>query len=377
MATPTTIAHLRWQPYQLPLRQPFANSRGPLIVRYGAIVTLTLADGTHGNGDIAPLPYHDAASLTAALARVPELAAALTDQPTPVALESIATYAQSSAFPAALLCGVETALLDAIGKREGRSLATLLADEQAAIRASVPVNAVIGGGNLADGVRAACEAVAAGFTCLKLKAGALRSTAREIERIAAIREAIGPVIALRLDANASWTFDEAIAILTACAPIDIQYVEQPLPVGRLAEMSALRWRVPVPIAADEELTGLASARRVLDAGAADVLVIKPQTAGGLLASKQIIRAATASNVCCVLTSAIESGIGVAATLHLAAAMPEVSLACGLATLPLLHDDLIIEELPLRNGMMAVPNDIGLGVTLDEAALTRYSHEYTE
>jgi L-alanine-DL-glutamate epimerase-like enolase superfamily enzyme len=194
----------------------------------------------------------------------------------------------------------------------------------------------------------------------------------EIERIAAVRNALGPDIHLRLDANEAWNLEEAIAILSQCIPYNIQYIEQPLPAGDLAGMRALRQAIPIPIAVDEALHSLESARLVLDSEAADILIIKPQLAGGLRAGQQIIQAATERGVRCVITSAIESGIGLAAALHLAAASPAVTLECGLATLHLLIDDLLIHDLPIHDGHMAVPTNPGLGVELDRQALDRYT-----
>ncbi len=140
------------------------------------------------------------------------------------------------------------------------------------------------------------------------------------------------------------------------------------PVG----MRTLRQAVPMPIAADEAVYSLQSARDVLDSEAADILVVKPQLAGGLRAGQQIIQEAAQRGVRCVITSTIEAGIGLIAALHLAAASPAITLECGLATLHLLVDDLLMEDLPIRNGYLTVPTGPGLGILLDGEALERYS-----
>ncbi len=137
-------------------------------------------------------------------------------------------------------------------------------------------------------------------------------------------------------------------------------------------MRTLRQAIPIPIAVDEALHSLESARLVLDSEAADILVIKPQLAGGLRVGQQIIQAATERGVRSVITSTIEAGIGLAAALHFAAASPAVTLECGLATLHLLIDDLLIDDLPVRDGFLTVPTGPGLGVALDREALDRYS-----
>ncbi len=195
---------------------------------------------------------------------------------------------------------------------------------------------------------------------------------QEVERIAAIREAIGPLAHLRLDANEAWSLEQGVAILSQCVQHAIQYVEQPLPASKLKAMHTLRQAVSIPLAADEALYNLESAERILDHEAADILIIKPQLAGGLRVGRQIIQLAAKRGVQSVITSTIEAGIGVAAALHLAAASPEISLECGLATLNLLVDDLIIEELVVQNGHMQVPVGDGLGIGLDQAALNKYA-----
>jgi L-alanine-DL-glutamate epimerase-like enolase superfamily enzyme len=232
------------------------------------------------------------------------------------------------------------------------------------------VNAVIGAGSTEDAVKRSRAAVHAGFTCLKLKLTDPSSST--VQRVAAVRAAIGSEPRLRLDANACWSFEQADSVLTQCAAYDIQYVEQPLPVYDLAGMARLRRVSPIPLAVDEALTGLESARRVLDAEAADVLILKPQLAGGLRAGRQIIQESSQRNVVCVVTSTLEAGIGVAAALHLAAASPEITMACGLATLDLLVDDLLCDGLLVSNGHIHVPAGPGLGVQLDEAALKCYT-----
>jgi len=290
------------------------------------------------------------------------------DKPLPIL--GVKTHYRSAFTPT--LCGLEIALLDALGEAEGCGVSTLLSPVGTVPRAKVPVNAVISARTMNAAIAAAREAIAPGFQCVKLKVGLGGGVREEIERVAAVRDAIGPEMHLRLDANEAWNLEEAIAILSQCVPYNIQYVEQPLKAHDLAGMRGLRRAVPIPIAVDEALQGLQSARLVLDNEAADILVIKPQLAGGLHTGQQIIQAATERGVRCVITSAIETGIGVIAALHLAAASPAVTLECGLATLHMLSDDLLIDDLPVRDGFLAVPTGPGLGVALDREALDRYS-----
>lgn len=406
------IVDIQCYPYRLPLRSSFSTAHSTLAVRKGVIVEIRTADGISGIGEIAPLPEFGGGNLADALASLSILAPHLRGQTLASALDSIKATIATCSIPASTACGLESTLLDLFGKASGQNVGMLLclpgrdrldrvhnvlSDrptlgrgkvlggwEEGSLRLPppsvgtdlscprVPINAVVGAATLAEVVTQACEAVGAGFRCVKLKMGNGAWTLEtEIERVAAVREAIGPDVHLRLDANEAWSFAQASAILAACTQYAIQYVEQPLQASNLAGMRALRHAVSIPIAADEVVHGLASARRVLTEEAADVLVLKPQLTGGLSVGRQIIQEAAQHGVSCVVTSTIESGVGMVGALHLAAALPEVTLECGLATLPLLADDLLLDDLTTHDGFMDVPTGPGLGILLDRAALEKY------
>jgi L-Ala-D/L-Glu epimerase len=369
MIKATRIEHIRWFPYTIPLHAKFATAHSVLTARTGAIVEVVCANNLSGYGEIAPLPDFAGDNLPTALSSLYSFYLELYGLAPLDALDFLYTRAHS--LPATMVCGLESALLDILGKSLGCSICELMGVVNADGRTRIAVNMVIGAMAVEDVVLRAREAVQAGFSCIKLKVGNAEPQ-REIARIAALRQAVGPDVHLRLDANEAWSFAEAMTILTQCASFTLQYVEQPLPAHNLDEMRALRYNVPVSIAADEAVYDLESARRVLAHEAAQVLILKPQLAGGLRAGRQIISEATLHGVQCVITSTIETGVGVAGTLHLAAASPEVTLECGLATLHLLADDLLIDHLTPDHGFLAVPTGFGLGVQLDRNALARYS-----
>jgi L-Ala-D/L-Glu epimerase len=368
------IVAVQWHNYRLPLRNSFTTAHGVMTAREGIIVQVTTERGISGIGEIAPLPASGGGSLADACSLLPALVAHLHEKTLDEALGMVfaESNAATEAGAASTLCGLEMALLDAIGKAEGCGVCTLLSPVGTAPRATVPVNAVIGARTTDAAIAAAQEARRNGFRCVKLKVGLGGSAQEEVERVAVVRDAIGPTMHLRLDANEAWNLEEAVVILSRCVPYTIQYVEQPLKAHDLAGMHALRQAVPIPIAVDEALHNPESAQLALDNEAADILVIKPQLAGGLRVGQQIIQAAAERGVRSVITSTIETGLGVAAALHLAAASPAVTLECGLATLHLLIDDLVTNDLPVRASLLAVPTDPGLGVVLDRKALHRYS-----
>ena len=364
------ITAIHWHTYRLPFLHNFHTAHGVLDAREGLIVQVTTSDGVTGVGEIAPLPTFRGGSLTDACALLPELDGRLYHRTLYEALELLSTV-KVSAKNASTLCGLEIAIFDALGKTMGCNVSTLLSSSAFTPLTAVPVNAVISTKATMAAAETALHAKKNGFSCVKLKVGLGLGISEEVERIASVRDAIGPTLHLRLDANEAWQLDEAIAILSQCVPYNIQYIEQPMKVQDLVGMQALRQEIPIPIAADESVHDLESVYLMLDNKAADILVIKPQLAGGLRIAQQMIQAASERGVGCVITSTLEAGIGLAAELHLAAASPLVTLECGLATFPLLVDDLLVEDLHFRDGFLAVPTGPGLGVELDQQALERY------
>jgi L-Ala-D/L-Glu epimerase len=239
---------------------------------------------------------------------------------------------------------------------------------------SVAVNATIGYQGVAETVAAAEAAMAAGFGTLKLKAGPELDTAELVERVAAVRAAAKaagrPMLRLRLDVNGAWDVDMARERIAAVAPFDIEFVEQPVAAGDPHFLAGVREGSPVPVGADESVADVQSARELLAARAADVLVVKLARVGGPTAAREIAGLAGARGVPIVVSTLFETGVGIAAALHVAAALGAGPFAHGLATADLLESDLLSEPLAVVAGRMLVP----MAISLDEAAVDRYAVE---
>lgn len=175
--------------------------------------------------------------------------------------------------------------------------------------------------------------------------------AEDLERVAAVRDALGPGGAVRVDANAAWDVDTAVTAIRALdrAAGGLEYVEQPC--RTVEELAAVRRRVDVRIAADESIRRAEDPLRVAVAGAADVAVIKVAPLGGV---RRALRVAEACGLPCVVSSAVETSVGMAAGLALAGALPELDFACGLGTLPLLDGDVATASLVPVDGWLPVP-----------------------
>ena len=155
---------------------------------------------------------------------------------------------------------------------------------------------------------------------------------------------------VRIDVNGGWSVDEAVARIPVLerAAGGLEYVEQP--VASVEDLALVRRRVPVPVAADESIRRAADPYRVRDLEAADIAVLKVQPLGGVRAC---LRIAEDIGLPVVVSSAVESSIGIAAGVALAAALPELPYACGLATVQLLTDDVASESLLPVDGALPV------------------------
>lgn len=362
------ITGLDWTPFRIPFREPFATSHGVLTHREGLVLRLTTDAGLVGLGEASPYPGQEASVLGEATAILDQLAHTLLGSDVQEA-EAILGDVAAAGAGAFLHAGVDIALCDALAKGAGSSIAALLAPDAPAT--IVRVNATIGSAAPEAARHAAAAARAAGFGCVKLKVGAEADAPSERARVAGVRAALGPRIALRLDANGAWSVEQAIRTIRLLEEYELELVEQPVPPGDLAGMRRVREGVATPIAADEDVTDLDAARRLLEMGAADVLVVKPMVVGGLRPARRIVELARAGGAGVVVTTTLDAGIGTAAALHLAATLPADGPACGLATGSLLATDLLVRRLRIHGGQMALPEGPGLGVELDRQQLRRH------
>jgi O-succinylbenzoate synthase len=228
------------------------------------------------------------------------------------------------------------------------------------VRASVPVNVTV---PAVGPDRAHAIVRAGGCTTAKVKvAEPGQSLVEDEARVEAVRDALGSSGRIRVDANGGWDVDAAVAAIGRLdtAAGGLEYVEQPC--ASVEDLAAVRRTVGVPIAADESIRRAADPYRVRDLEAADVAVLKVQPLGGVRAC---LRIAEDIGLPVVVSSALETSVGIAAGVALAAALPELPYACGLATVQLLTDDVAATPLLPVDGALPV------GVPLvDDAALAR-------
>ena len=343
------LTHCTFTPYRLPLRQPWITARGGFAVREGWLVRLVTDSGLIGYGDCAPLPQAGTENMDSAVACLSGWAAVLPGLPLEVALGRI--YAGAVGAPAAC-CSLETALLDLLAQQAGLSLARWLNPHSSA---AVKVNAVLGG---LDGqvTERALVAVAEGYSVLKLKVG-LAARNEEIALLHDLVRCLPAGISLRLDANCAWNEKEAADFLGALAGLPVESVEDPLADPDPDAWHRLQAKVPFPLAADESLR-IMGADTVFKQRSVRRVVLKPMVLGGLVTALALAHRAREAGVECVVTTTVDSAVGVTAALHLAAAVAN-DLVHGLATSVWLEGDVGNPPRP-AGGMLHIADCPGLG-----------------
>jgi L-Ala-D/L-Glu epimerase len=330
------VSRIERREFSLPLTTPLSTAAGRIDRREG--IAIRVGDDPPGIGEATPLPgwTESLEACRAALSSVDDPRATLADRP-------------------AARHGLSLALADREARRAGVPLYRHLGGERRVER--LAVNATVGDGPVEETVEAATSAADEGFGTIKCKVGA-RPLEADLERVRAIREALAPDVTLRLDANGAWSRRAADRALSALAPLNLEYVEQPLPAEDVAGHRALAGG-PVPIALDESLAGRNPEEVAPLADAADVLVLKPMALGGPDRAVSLGRRLRAEDVGIVVTTTIDAVVARVGAIHVSAAL-DVEWACGLATADLLEEDLGTDPAPVRGGEITVPQAPGLG-----------------
>ncbi|NBD09182.1 o-succinylbenzoate synthase [Corallococcus silvisoli] len=372
-------------PLHLTLAQPLKTARGTYAARDGFLVRLTDEDGHVGQGEAMPLPEFGTESLATTHRVLREWLDGLQGQSLEDSIEGIeATLVPSAseelrqrgarirgldaaeAVPAAQH-GLELALLDLLAQRKGVPLCWLLAEEA---RPEVLVNALLGSEEPEALAQEARAAVAEGFQTLKVKVAGRPLDADEA-RVRAVRDAVGPGVRIRLDANGGWTEPEANRALDRLGWYDLELVEQPTPPEDLQALWRVQRRAPCLLAADETLATPAAVRALLtmDLGGGPVVgavVLKPMVLGGLLPSMVVALRAARMGMHAYVTSSIDGVVARAGAAHLASALPSGELASGLAVGRLFADEPRDHPYQPRKGLLRLRDAPGLGLPVDPA-----------
>ena len=327
------IARVRLATYSVPLNPSWPSAEGPVSRREGAILVLEEdrdRGGHVGFGETAPFPgfgLETYASSVASLRLAAKYLVGIPRERYTSAIIDLHRLAPVAACPCARHA-IDLALHDLLARHARVPLARHLGGS-GALR-TVEVSGAIPRLSASETADRALLAVDRGHRTIKIKVGG-GPAAEDVARVRATRDVVGRTVRIRVDANQSWSEAEATAALRAMEPFEIEFCEQPVAADAVEAMARVRASTSIPIAADESVIDAAGARRLLEAGAADVLILKPMALGGLHAARAVAVRAEEFGAAVVVTSLLESEVGRAGALHFAASLGRGRHAHGVAT----------------------------------------------
>lgn len=264
-----------------------------------------------------------------------------------------------------LTSGVEMACFDIIGKATGQPLYKLLGG---AVRKRIELAACMGIRPYEEAKAIAIQYVEMGFSTMKTKAG--RSPEEDLEMVRGIRDGARDRLKLRIDPNQGYAPEVALPLARDLEKYNLEYFEQPMPMGLIADAARMRKQTSTPLALNESVTTPEIVLQILKLDAAAVLLPDTYQCAGLLGVKKVAVLAEAAGVPCVFHCAHDLGIKTAAMLHVVASTPAFSLAND-CTYYGLEDDILVTKHVIKRGCLAVPEGPGLGIEVDEKKVAKY------
>ncbi|MCI0692215.1 dipeptide epimerase [candidate division KSB1 bacterium] len=350
-----TITQIDIHPITFKLKNPYAIAYEFYDTAANVLVRIETASGLAGWGNAAP----DAHVTGESIERTEEILAtsivpALIGRDTRNIAE-IETFLQTTApnTPAAR-AAIDVALYDLLGQRARLPLYQLLGGARQRILTSVTV----GIASVEDGARRARELVQAGFRALKIKTG--KDWKEDVERVKAIRDAIGAMMALRVDANQGYSVQEALKFIRGVKDCQIEFIEQPTPANALGDLKILRDESAIPIMADESARAANDVLNLAFNKIVDMVNVKLMKSGGILSAGEAVAVAAAGGLPVMFGCMDESRVSIAAALHLGCALPGVHYADLDGAFDIV-DDVAAGGLEFKDGFLIPSDKPGLGI----------------
>jgi L-alanine-DL-glutamate epimerase-like enolase superfamily enzyme len=351
---------------EVPLHQPVKGVHGITTVQRSVLVRVVADAGHEGWGNVDPTPGYSKVSADDIHATVGRLAPALAGMDAFNVHRVLARMDHEVEDQSEAKAAVEMAVLDLQGRALGVPVAALLGG---ALRDEVGLNAWIGAVPPAQAAREAAAWAARGFRTAKIKvAGA---TDEGVERVAAVRAAVGDRMALRVDFNESLTLAEAVPFIHRLAPYALTLVEQPIPRDDIPGLATIRRGISIPLMADESVTGPGSLIDIIRREAADIVKLKVMKQGGLLRTRAMLECAAAAGLRVVIGHGFGLTLSTLAEAAVAATSAAVLDGCEAVGPLKMAGDVVTEPVRLDEGVLRLSRAPGLGATIDPDALKRY------
>lgn len=362
------ITNVEAIPVRVPLKGEWRISSGARRFSDYVVVVVHTDEGITGIGEASPVPRYEEESQGSITWAIDKLLGPGIEGMDPFEFQSVQekmdSFMHKNRFAKA---AIDMALYDIAGKALEVPAYQLLGG---LYRKRVPL-AFITGIKSFDEARKDIEwAIENGFTTYKVKVG--RDLEEDIELVSNIRKLIGDDLELTLDANAGWKVKQAIDAINILDEYNVNMVEQPVQGWNIDGLLEVKNSVRPAIMADESVFDIHDALEIVRIGAADILNTYIAKTGSMLGNQKVVAVAEAAGIPCLLGGMVELGIGSAAGLHFVAAHKNVSLPNYVVGTLMHADDVIKEEFTLVDGCLEVPEGHGLGITLDEEKLKKYT-----
>lgn len=351
----------------VPLKTTYVTAHGALGVQRSVMARVRTDDGLMGWGNVDPTPGYSEMNVEDVVSTAGEILgpALLGSDPLNItaAFSRMDTRCPASHEAKALL---EMALLDLKGKALGVPVWSLLGGK---LRDEVILNAWIGAVSPERAAGEAADWCRRGFRSAKIKVGG--AFREDVDRVAAVREAVGRKMSLRVDANEGLDVENAIRLARALAPYEIRLFEQPVARADLHGLARIRRESPIPIMADESVRDARSLMEIIRLEAADLIKVKVMKQGGIFRTLQLVSLAEAAGLGVILGHGFGLWVSTLAELHVAAASLSILDGCE-AVGPLKMAGEVVKNPPdMGGGSVQVPDAPGLGVEPDEDLLVQY------
>lgn len=344
---------------RVPLKAPFKTALRSVDELHDLVLIIETGSGLKGYGEAAPTAVITGDLLDSMRAALAAIAPRLMGRNLLDFNALLRTIAQSIVHHNSLKAALEIALYDLRAQQLGVPLYQLLGGGEPRIKTDVTISI-----NGVDTMVQDCRrAVASGFDCLKIKLGD-RNWRDDVARVMAIYRAVGPDVALRLDANQAWSPKHAVQVIQTLekANIAIEFVEQPVRATDLPGLKFVTDHTLTPIVADEVVFCATDALHILASGSADVINIKLMKTAGISQATEVANLTRQYHKTCMMGCMLEGGISVTAAAHFAVAFADVLTYIDLDGPQLCNGSAVDGGLSMNGPWISLPDAPGLGIT---------------
>mgnify|MGYP000077569766 CR=1 FL=1 len=332
----------------VPLKRPFKTALRTVTTAQTLIVKITASDGKVGYGEAAPTPVITGDTLPSIESAVNDvIGPKLIGKPLFESEDIKVTIDQSMVHNSSPKAALNIAVNDLLAQSYGVPLYQLLGGHSDHITTDYTVSV----GTIEDMITQAQDLIAKGFTTLKIKVGD-DSEEADLDKIVAIRKAVGPAIQIRLDANQGWHPKQAVAVINRMRELNlnVQLVEQPVKATDFDGLAYVTANTTTMIMADESIFSIEDAARMISMRGCDIINLKLMKAGGIDNAVKINTLAEAAGIPCMVGSMIESSVSVTAAAHLAAAKRNIQYVD-------LDASMMFSNNPIAGGIINQKNEI--------------------